>query len=366
MGTLQIIEEESYEYVGPFLLCKGGGGGSSGKVSYPGFMETWLNATLSHTGVDEITSSMTDVMNAALGNDPFVGETAYDPDVEVAAMLGATNTFNNYIDALNESLEWSNAYGSVVTKMDWDTWAEAYAVVEGLIDWDGITDGNIVEDVAAFADQLDDEILTKVLPRFEAGMRDINAVVSSAFLIGRAVIEGMRDREVAKHSSALRLTAESLNLESDMKKEELRSLATKNYLYDQVIKKSINIQGSDQILKILLSKYSWRESYAKLVIESNRMKIVAKKEETEANLEIAESSATWDLEVFQYGGNLLASIGSGTMVPREKKKNIASSAIGGALTGAAAGAMVGSAVPGIGTAVGAVGGFVLGAAAGLL
>lgn len=359
MKTLQVIEEKSYEYSGIIALCGGSGGGSSGQVSYPDFMGNCLADWLDNTHTVTLNSCMNDVMNAALGNDPFVGESAYCPDIEVAAMLSASNDFNNYIDALNESLKWSSNYDSVVSKMDWVSWADAYAIVKSIIDWDGISDAEIIDDVAAFADQLDDEILTKVLPRFEAGMRDINAVVSSAFPIGRAIIEGMCDREVAKHSSALRLTSASLNLESDMKKEELRSLATKNYLGDQVVKKTVNLQGDDQILKILLAKYSWKETYTKFAIESNRMKIVAKKEETDTNLEIAESSATWDLEVFQYGGNLLASIGSGTMVPREKKKNVTSSALGGGLTGSAAGFSVGGppgAVIGaiLGTAVGAL------------
>ena len=366
MKTLQVIEEESHEYIGPLSLCGGSGGGSSGKVSYPDFMGNCLADWLDNTHTVTLNSCMNDVMNAALGNSPFIGESVYNPDVEVAAMLSASNNFKNYIEALNESLEWSNAYDAVVTKLDWDSWADAYAVVRGIIDWDGISDAEIVNDVAAFADQLDDEILTKVLPRFEAGMRDINAVVSSAFVIGRAIIEGMRDKDVAKHSSALRLNATNLNLESDMKKEELRSLATRNYLADQIAKKSTVLQGDEQILKVLLSKYAWKESYTKFAIEANRMKIVAKKEETDGNLELSESVATWDLELFQYGANLLASIGSGTMVPKEKKKNLAASAIGGGLTGAAAGAMYGASSSSITGPVGAAIGTIIGAGAGLL
>jgi hypothetical protein len=361
MKTLQVIEEESYDYFGIVHLCgsSGGGGGSSGKVDFPDHMKDWHYDALNNSGADTLVTSMTDVMNAAIGNDPFIGMSAYDPDAEVAAMLAAPASFGVFIEALNQRTEWSSSYDVVVTKMDWETWAEAYAIVRGLIDWDEISDSDIEDDVAAFSDQLDDIILTKDLPRFEAGMRDINAVVSSAFVIGRAIIEGMRDRDVAKHSSGLRLDVSKFNLDSSMKKEELRALTTNAYLADQISRKNSELQGTDQIMRTLISKFSWREAYARLVIESNRMKIVAKKEENEANYSITESSATWDLEVFQYGANLLSSIGGGTFVPREKKRNTAATALGGALSGAAGGAMIGGPM---GAAIGGV----LGLGAGLL
>jgi len=64
--------------------------------------------------------------------------------------------------------------------------------------------------VSGYAARLDDTIASDVLPRFQAGMRDINAVQSSAFAIGRAVIEGMRDRDVANFDADLttKLTAQ--------------------------------------------------------------------------------------------------------------------------------------------------------------
>jgi len=40
-------------------------------------------------------------------------------------------------------------------------------------------------------------------------MQDINAVVSSAFVLGEAVIEGFRDRELAKYTSGLRLDSKA-------------------------------------------------------------------------------------------------------------------------------------------------------------
>ena len=444
------------------VRMKGGGGGGAGVVDYPVHMKNWHSMALDHTGVDTLTSSMTDIINAAFGADPYTGETAYDPSADITAYELAITNFDTLLAGINEPFDWAALFVQAETSLGTPV-AVANAADVGvigdiavgdavvgniavgdiavpdivdIIDVDGISEAEIVADIDAFADQLDDEINIKVLPRFESGMLDINAVASSAYAIGRSTIEGFRNREVAKHASALRLAAEyknadmelgnvklhlnvrqinvnkslevektninkdveieKINLSKDIDIERIniskdidigKTNITKDVSLEQMSTeiKNINAQigtanakaiiafhamyleGSSQMLKFLLSKYTWEEAYMRVVIEGKRIKIVAKKEEAGVNLEIDEAAATWDLEVFQHGANLLASIGGGTMIPGEKKgKSQASSAIGGALAGAAAGAMVGSVVPGIGTAVGAVVGGVLGAASSFL
>lgn len=440
----------------------GGGGGGAGVVDYPVHMKNWHSMALDHTGIDTLTSSMTDIINAAFGADPYTGETAYDPSADITAYELAITNFDTLLAGINEPFDWAALFVQAETSLGTPV-AVANAADVGVIgdiavgdavvgniavgdiavpdivdtiDVDGISEAEIVADIDAFADQLDDEINIKVLPRFESGMLDINAVASSAYAIGRSTIEGFRNREVAKHASALRLAAEyknadmelgnvklhlnvrqinvnksleveKTNINKDVEIEKInlskdidiertniskdidigKTNITKDVSLEQMSTeiKNINAQigtanakaiiafhamyleGSSQMLKFLLSKYTWEEAYMRVVIEGKRIKIVAKKEEAGVNLEIDEAAATWDLEVFQHGANLLASIGGGTMIPGEKKgKSQASSAIGGALAGAAAGAMVGSVVPGIGTAVGAVVGGVLGAASSFL
>ena len=106
----------------------------------------------------------------------------------------------------------------------------------------------------------------------------------------------------------------------------------------------------------------YQTSLAQLSVEASRMSIVAEKEESDRNLEIAVGNYGWILSTWQSYGNLLASGAGGTAVYSSDKKSSAASAIGGALSGAASGAMLGSAVPGVGTAIGAG----VGAVAGLL
>lgn len=296
-----------------------GGGGSSGAIDFPTYMKDWHEDAL---GGGAFPTDMRDVMNAAIGSSPFIGENTYDPDADITAYEAAIAGFGAIIAGINEPVDWAALYNQAVATID------------------GVSDVDITADVAAFAAEQDDQLLAVVLPRFESGMRDIGAVVSSAFAIGSSNIEGFRDRDVARHSSKLRLAV----------------VADKERLY---------LEGTSQMMQFLHARYGWEEAYMRTIIEGRRIKIIAKKEEADTNLKIDESDALWDLKVFKFGGNLLSSI-SGSAVSEEAEVNILPSVIGGALSGAAAGAMVGSVVPGLGTVTGAIIGGVLGAGAGFL
>lgn len=297
----------------------GGGGGGSGVVDYPAYMKTFHGQMLDHNGADTVTSSITDIINAALSDNPFTGETAFNPDTALAANDTALAAFSVMLAGISEVVDWADIYNGIVAEID------------------GVEEAEITADVVAFAALQDDQINTVVLPRFQAGMRDINAVVSSAFVLGESNIEGFRNRDVAQHSSKLRIT----------------SLTNRSNVY---------IQAADQVLRFTMQKYAWEESYVRTVIESNRIKIVAKKEEADVNLDIDENDATWDIKLYQHGANMLSAIGGGTVAASGKQKGTGASMLGGAMSGAAAGAMIGVNVGGV---PGWVVGGVLGAAASL-
>jgi hypothetical protein len=100
--------------------------------------------------------------------------------------------------------------------------------------------------------------------------------------------------------------------------------------------------GTEQMIKLMLQRVSWEEGYAKIFIEGKRIKIVAKKEQTDQDAKLDEEDALWDIEMFQYGGNLLAAIGGGVSAPNTKQGGPSQgmSMIGGALSGAVAGGTV--------------------------
>jgi len=268
----------------------GGGGGGAGEVSYPDYMEDlFMDMAAGYAGGTGslVTMDLIEAMNTATtGASPFGAVTAYDPDTELSEMTDSLDDFDALIAA---------------------------TLVDAAVD-------DVVDEYSA---DLGDRLVAEVLPRFRAGMRDINAVVSSAFALGQAVIEASQTRQVTGFSASAHLKVIDLRLE-------------------------------------------FQKALTHYVVETNRIKIVAKKEEAETNLEIDEADASWDLEVFQHGANMLASIGGGVANPKKEKKNAMSSAIGGAMTGAAGGAMIGATYGTAGGPWGAAIGAVLGAAAGLL
>ena len=272
-------------------MGSGGGGGASGAVSHSPYLEDtqfdWLNVRQA----DFIEKSMTAVMNDAIGNSPWTATVAYDPDVEIAAYEAVVADFKVIISGLLETTDWAALY------------AQADLTLAGP------AEAAIIADAAAFASILDADLNTKILPRFRRGMQDINAVVSSAFVIGEAVIEGFRDRELAKYTSALRLDVNGKKL-----------------------------AATDMMVQMAARRITWNEEYMKTFIEASRIKLVAKKEEADRNAVIDEADAKWDLGVFQHGANLLAAIGGGTSVPYLPGTNSTATTIGGALSvvGAAA------------------------------
>jgi len=329
----------------------GGGGGGSGVVDYPDYMRTFHEGTLGAGGMG--VETMTAAIAAAYGASPWAGITAYDPAADVVAYELTLTNFSNILAGLDDAVDWTAFYALASATV-------AVADIPDTTDVDGITEALIDADVDAFADSLDDEITIKVLPRFQSGMLDINAVSSSAFVLGAAVIEGFRNRELAKHESALRLTAATKNADVGVENEKLHLEVDKVNVSKDLEAVKNNLSASDQMIRMMLQRISWYEGYMKTSIEGSRIKIVANKEEVDVNMKIAEADGLWDLEVFQHGANLLSAIGGGTATPGAGKgPSQTQSVIGGALSGAAAGSMI---MPGWGTAIGAV----LGAASGFM
>ena len=275
-----------------------GGGGGSGQVGYPAYMEAYHTLILDDVGTTLPTHCLQDMMNEAYDNSPFTGVVAYDPDADIASMIAGVTDLDTLVALL-----------SAGTGLD--------ALVAGIL-----SDARVDAAVTEYSADLGDRLTVEVLPRFEAGMRDINAVTSSAFAIGRAMFEVAQVRQVAKYSADLHLKS-----------------------------------FSDDALRVIALKLEYQKFLSHYQIESNRIKIVAKKEEAAVNMSLDEADATWNLELFQHAGNLLASAGGGTAPTKGKVKDQQASAIGGAVTGAVIGTEIS---PGYGTIIGAV----LGAAAG--
>jgi hypothetical protein len=327
LETMEVITQEAFEYEGLMAQCKGGG--TSGSVDWPAYMKTVHGDWLDNAGGSTSTIDMVTVMNAAIGGSPYSGKAAFDPATDLANSTAAIATFAAILAGIVDTTDWAALYAQAVTSLGGFTpivIADKAPIV--------ISGATITTDVAAFAAEQDDNVTVNVLPRFRRGMQDINAVVSSAFPIGEAIIEAFQARDVAKYDASLRRevvmknaeledVVNRANLEKDIRVAGLNNQTELEY-------KKLYLGGTESILRIMLQRIAWNESLMRTVIDSNRIAIVAKKEQTDHDIEIDSKDALWDLECFQYGGNLLAAIGSGTS--STKQPSLLQSILGGALS----------------------------------
>lgn len=194
--------------------------------------------------------------------------------------------------------------------------------------WDEILDSTLDSTttkalVSAEADLLDDDIQANVMPKLQLGMRDINAVMTSSYVIGASLIQDTRVKQVAKFSADLKYRL--LPVAAERWKDHLQW--------------NLNVVSTYcQIMKLYYS-----------VIQ----------DVDEKNYSMAAKDALWPFTILEYERIAIAAL-QGAMNTQNDVAGAskATKAIGGALTGAAAGAMVGGA-PGA-----AVGGL-LGLAGGL-
>lgn len=326
-----------------------GGGGSSGKVDYPTYIKhihaDWLAAIsdpAAPTVHDTISVSMTETMDLALATNPFSTLLVYDPDTvlatvdaQVAAVVALSlgTLYGSYdrkiIGATETNLNIATDYAALVT------------AVKAAIDLELYSTTEVDADITAFSDLLDDQIDSTVLPRFRRGMQDINAVMTSAYVIGAALIEEGRTKEVAKYGTGLRLQNYS---------QRNQFVATSALQLIQTKLQALTSDG-DLAYRMAVSDMEFQRAVTAIMADAVRTRIVAKKEELDSELELEEKEAKWKLEVFQFGANLLAGVagGSSQMVPKQNK---IASALGGALSGAAAGMAMSGGNP-IGGAIGA-------------
>lgn len=455
LETLEIISETFYEYLGPIARC-GGGGGSAGTVDYPAYMKSFHNSLLDHMTSKTSTACIIDTLNAGLGLNPWDSLTPVSPDTDLAANAAAVTAFAAKLAGISDTFDWSTLFrtasdlispspslliGNLAVDdkdIPGDLIVPDMEVIDDLVvedipdtgDIPGIDEIAITTDVGAFASNLDDEIESKILPRFRRGMQDINAVVSSAFPVGEAIIEAFRNRDVAKHDSSLRLAAANKNIDVGLENERLhldvdkanvtkvievgRTNITKNIEINKtnllkrsdigktnldrsldVVKTNLSkdievgkanlmkdiqvgeivaktdieykrmyLEGSSQMLRLMMQRITWEDGYARMVIEANRIKIVALGEEYEATKEVAVSGALWDPELYQYANNVLAAIAGASTVTKGISR--AASVLGGAMSGAGAGAQIGAQWGSSGGPIGAGVGAGIGALAGWL
>ena len=260
-----------------------GGAGSSGEVSWP----EWISK-LHKEGAENLKAAILTSLN------PYDQWNAWNPNQTIDWMYETVHYFHDTVVHYNPFADWADAIDLVKLKLDTI-----------------FTEEEIDESVLAYSALLDDNIEQHTLPRFRAGMRDINAVQSTAFVIGESILEANKNREVAKYAADLRR--------------------------DWTVKEIEHIMQNGMALAALKGDYvKMVESYAHMGIDFLRMAAVLKKEEHDDQTEYRVETQKWDMDNWTQYGNYIANMHGGVSSGSRKPSRMAS-AIGGAASGASMG-----------------------------
>src|SRR4030067_1144880 len=280
----------------------GGGGDSETTVRYADYVEDAHQTFLTRMELSVV---------AALATNPFTGYT------DIAYLDGFFGA--GYALASFPSLY--DMYGKFVAGLDVDV------LFTQILD-DSINNVAIDNRVSAHATELSDDIVQNAEPRFVTGMRDINSVISSSFIIGKALMETARTKALSKYDAELR----------------------------------------HAMLPIAASRWSahldWNKNVVNLYAEIMKLYFSAAMDLDNHNYSMKAKDKLWPFTVMDYQRAALGALqGASKTTTDVGGASTAQKALGGALGGAAAGAMIGTEVaPGYGTAIGAVIGGVVGAA----
>lgn len=396
--TLKEIEEVYEAYKGPVTSC-GGGGGQSGEVTLPKSIEYTFNHMMyANRAAFDGHDMVADIINAK-GNDPFANVNAIDPDTDLDKIDTEIGLYNTLIGALSETTDWAAlmvqatatigvAFVTVSPDAPSDiaaAWLDPSpgapaAIATAWIDPTPAAEAEIAADVDAYEAIMDDRVESDALPRFQRGMQNIGAIMSSAFVIGQAIIEGMANRDIAKYQGQLRtasfLQADEIKSRSELaesskiadaeiqddalvaqsKLGESNKLADAHIQDDQIATAQAEQQNKmkmlavAQMLQCFMRRVDGELQVSGLIMEANRIRIIAVKEEAAEQLAIEESEALWNFTLWQHAANMLAAPSGAAMVPG-KHMTRQQSALTGAGAGAATGAQVGG---GYGAIIGAV------------
>lgn len=307
LTTLSVIDEESEEYSGPIAKCKGGGG-ASGKVDWPSYIKDTHYDWLSNSGLTVNNVNVNQLLNIAMANgSPWANAETPDQTSNITDMNIAVDDLDTLVDALMEN----STLDEVMTN--------------------ALSQSRINNSVSALSTLLQDDLDSLVIPEFEAGMRDVNAVLSSAFVIGKAILQDGKDKKVAQYAADL-----AMKIETDM------------------------------ALKAVGLKLEYGRVASAMAIEVSRLKYSIESEVYHQDLEYAAADSKWGLSLFEQAGNILAAP-SGAATTRKSDPNKVASSVGGALSGAVAGGMLaGAEAGGLSGPQGAALGAVVGGVAGYL
>lgn len=273
----------------------GGGSGDEQTVRYAPYLEAVHSRILDHEGHDEPDLSFIDVFNATLGESPYGDYEIIDIDEGFFGMRVDDPTLTYEIK--NFPSLW-DMFGKFMGGLDvHGLWAQIYE--------DVIQGPEITNAVTAQSTELQDIIDTDVMPKFLAGMRDINSVQATTFVIGKAIIQDAHVREVNKFAAQLRMHA--LNVSNEQWANHLK----------------------------------WDESVIRTFSEMFKLYYSSRLDMDRQNLEYQSKDKMWDINLFENARGIIGAMhGAAATTAGQNEPSQLQKSIGGAMSGAAAGYMV--------------------------
>ena len=309
------------------------GGGSSGKVEYPAYLQTMHGKMMDSAATDVLNVSMFDMLNAATTTNPF-------SDSTLVPYTGRAVIDNNGVVSMITAAAALNAViASLTSTSVFDDFHTNLPLVKADIDATVMNDAIVTQASQAF-DAVIAPSISEEKTKYDTDAVLLGIAMASSYTQGKTMIEARRIERVGTYDAELRSRMY-------LQRNDMIVLTTREL-------------GARKLQNIQVTT----ETY-KFACEVMKLKILNEREYFDANAKYLHDKATWNFEAMQYGFNGMSAIGGGSSLPKAGMSKAAST-ISGVLVGAAAGAYVGSVVPGVGTAIGAVAGGVIGGIGGML
>ena len=271
---------------------KGGGGSSSGKISYPAYMSDMHHQWLDNWNDDKpgqpggvegpldlanFPDVAGDMLNAttAIGGNPYAGAVAYSPDVDLANAQDAIDDFNADLAA-----GWTSFLTSTIEGID--------ATIASPVEF------KEMEDVVS--DRIRRQ-QSKDIRRFNAKTVDIGAIQTNTYAIGLMYQEQLTQDHIHEFITG----------------QENKLLATRLQLLGQF--GPTRLDGFRAVV----------DQQGKLV----QLGTTAKGDELQVNQQWEVAEATWDLDLFPFGANVLAGMAGATQTRGRPRRISSLSGIGG-------------------------------------
>jgi len=170
----------------------GGGGGGDTRIFYTEYVETAHGDFLNSDGDDDLTLSLFAAMNAAFDQSPYGDITTITAEAGFLAGSAITTvpslfsvvqsfTINQDLDAL-----WNKIYNQLASGTE------------------------IADAVSAQSQLLQDELDSVTYPKLLAGYRDINSIMSTAFIASKAILQDGKVKALNDYAAKLTLQQQQL------------------------------------------------------------------------------------------------------------------------------------------------------------